>query len=69
MKNSSVKTYELAGKILGSALNWPLRALILWLCWNGIFPDWVNVPALTYWRAFALTGVVMCLLPRKVASE
>ncbi len=48
----------------GIILDWFIGALVVLVCWNSLFPEWYNLPALTYWRAFALYGVVQTLLYR-----
>lgn len=51
-------------RLLYGIVNWFVSALVLWLFWDALFPEWVNLPALTFWRAFALIGISKTLLPR-----
>ena len=45
---------------------WFAHAGIWWGCWNTLFPRWEpSVPAITYWQAFALVGLIRMLIAQK----
>lgn len=56
-----MKTENAVTDIAIVVLTFAISTVIFWFCWNAIFPDWVNLPALTYWRAVALLMVVRAL--------
>lgn len=49
-------------ELFTTILAWFIGAVIVWMCWNALFPVWISMlPAITYWKAFALVGVARTL--------